>query len=151
MFAIGLLATGICGAVYPVFAIFLSKMLIVMFKEAAPGADTSDLDKLVREANKYALIFFLLGILALICSIIQSTIFIVIGEKMTRKIRSEVFLKMMKLPVHWHERPENSVGGLTTRLAVDTRHVKEMTTTYIYVLFQLLCCLTVGLVIAFIY
>ena len=58
---------------------------------------------------------------------------------------------MMKLPVEWYEKPKNSVGNLTTRLAVDCRKVKEMTTTYIYLFFQILICLLTGLIIAFIH
>jgi ATP-binding cassette subfamily B (MDR/TAP) protein 1 len=76
------------------------------------------------EANKYALIFFLLGLLGLLMSVIQNAIFAVIGEGITRQIRSETFYKLMKLPIYWYEKPKNNVGSLTARLAVDCKQVK---------------------------
>jgi ATP-binding cassette subfamily B (MDR/TAP) protein 1 len=57
----------------------------------------------------------------------------------------------MKLPTYWYERPKNNVGSLTTRLAVDCKQVKEMTTTYIYGLIQNLVCLLTGIIISFIF
>jgi len=65
-----------------------------------------------------------LGVLGLLLSVIQSAIFAYIGEKITRKIRSETFYKLMKLPIYWYEKPKNSVGSLTARLAVDCKQVK---------------------------
>jgi len=41
-----------------------------------------------RDANTYALIYFLLGILAFIVQLLQQTIFNIIGEEMTQKIRN---------------------------------------------------------------
>ena len=57
----------------------------------------------------------------------------------------------MKLPIYWYEKPKNSVGSLTARLAVDCKQVKQMTTTYIYGLVQNVSTLLTGLVIAFIF
>lgn len=53
--------------------------------------------------------------------------------------------------MYWYERPKNSVGTLTSRLAVDCKQVKEMTTTYIYTLIQIFAGLICGLIIAFIH
>lgn len=57
---------------------------------------------IIDDASTKALIFFLLGVLGLLMSTIQNAIFEVIGEKITRKIRSETFSKLMKLPVYWY-------------------------------------------------
>jgi ABC-type bacteriocin/lantibiotic exporter with double-glycine peptidase domain len=56
----------------------------------------------IDEASVKALIFLLLGVLGLLLSIVQNVIFEVIGEKITRKIRSETFYKLMKLPMYWY-------------------------------------------------
>jgi hypothetical protein len=71
LFVFGILSSAIVGAVYPVFSIFLSMMLKVMMMKQNDFID---------QANKYALIFFLLGLLGLIMSVIQNAIFSVIGE-----------------------------------------------------------------------
>jgi hypothetical protein len=66
---IGILASGIVGAVYPVFSIFLSRMLQIMLTQK----------DFIVEADTKALIFFLLGVLGLLMSVIQNGIFEVIG------------------------------------------------------------------------
>ena len=43
---------------------------------------------IIDDASTKALIFFLLGVLGLLMSTVQNAIFEVIGEKITRKIRS---------------------------------------------------------------
>jgi len=65
------------GMIFPVFSIFLSKMLgtLVQFGSNASQART--------DANLYALVFFLLAIVAFILNLLQQTIFSNIGEKMT--------------------------------------------------------------------
>lgn len=81
----------------------------------------------------------------------EMAIFTYIGEKVTRKIRLEVFAKMLKLPILWFEKPKNAVGSLTSRLAIDSKQVNEMTTTYVSVIIQMLSTLIAGLVIAFVH
>lgn len=105
----------------------------------------------ISEAETKALIFFLLGVLGLILSIVQNICFEVIGGEITTKIRSEVFYKMMKLPIYWFERPQNNIGQLTTRLAVDSKQVKDLTTNYVYVIIQNIATLMSGLIIGFIF
>lgn len=92
MFILGILASGVLGAVYPVFSIFLSSMLQIMLTKKY----------FMEEANTKALIFFLLGVLGLLLAIIQNMIFEYIGQKITSKIRSETFNKLMKLPIYWY-------------------------------------------------
>lgn len=83
-----------------------------------------DKDNLINEASDKALIFFLLGILGIILSILQNVCFEIVGGKITSEIRSQVFYKMMKLPIYWYERPKNNVGSIKTRLSVDCKQVK---------------------------
>lgn len=103
------------GAIYPVFSIYLASVLQILLAKPKDFLDQS---------NTKALVFLILGIIGLVLSIVQNVIFSFIGEKITHKIRSEVFYKLMKLPIYWYERPKNSVGSLTARLAVDCRQVK---------------------------
>jgi hypothetical protein len=65
LFVFGVIASGIVGAVYPTFSIFLSRMLQIMLTQK----------DFIVEADQKALIFFLLGVLGLIMSIIQNGIF----------------------------------------------------------------------------
>lgn len=114
IFVVGIICSTAGGCIYPVFTIFLSNLLQNML----------DKDNLINEASDKALIFFLLGVLGIILSILQNVCFEIVGGKITSEIRSQVFYKMMKLPIYWYERPKNNVGSLTTRLSVDCKQVK---------------------------
>jgi hypothetical protein len=69
------------GAIFPVFSIFFSKMMGVLVKFKYDPISSR------RDANTYALIFVLLGVLAFIVQLLQHIIFNVVGEEMTDKIR----------------------------------------------------------------
>lgn len=73
LFAIGIVACMLNGVVFPIFSIFLGKMLGVLF-------DFKDNPESARkDANLYALIYFLIGIAAFVVNIIQQSIFTTIG------------------------------------------------------------------------
>lgn len=70
------------GLIFPVFSLFLSKMLgtLVQFGTDPPQAR--------KDANLYALIFFLLAIAAFVLNLLQQAIFSNVGESMTEKLRN---------------------------------------------------------------
>lgn len=103
------------------------------------------------ETDLYSLIFFCIGIASIIINLLQQTIFIYIGESITEKIRSELFLKILKMPIKWLEKPRNKPGILSTRLVSDCQKVNTLVTTYISIISQSLSSVIAGLVIAFIF
>jgi ABC-type multidrug transport system fused ATPase/permease subunit len=46
------------------------------------------------------------------------------GENLTKRIRSQAFKAMLSQEVGWFDHPDNSVGTLTTRLAVEAAAVQ---------------------------
>lgn len=145
LFFIGFFVSVGNGLIFPAFSIFLSKMLaiLVKFSDNASQART--------DANLYALIFLLLAIASLILNLIQHTIFTNIGESVTEKIRNETYLKILKMPVPWFDKPKNSSGNISTRLASDCHTVNGLLTTYLGLLIQILTTLISGIIIAFLY
>jgi hypothetical protein len=61
------------GMIFPIFSIFLSKMLAVLVKFS------TDVTQARKDANIYALIFLILAIAAFILVLLQQTIFSYIG------------------------------------------------------------------------
>uniref|UniRef100_A0A1J3HUV6 ABC transporter B family member 4 n=1 Tax=Noccaea caerulescens TaxID=107243 RepID=A0A1J3HUV6_NOCCA len=104
-----------------------------------------------KDANLYALIYVILGIASLILCVIQQSLFTTVGEEITEKIRNETYYKILKMPVKWLDKPRNSSGSLSARLASDCKTVNGLTTTYIAILVQNISNLVCGIVIAFIY
>ncbi len=133
------------GLIFPIFSIFISKMLAVLIQF------NSDPTQARKDANIYALIFFLLGIASFILNLIQQTIFSNVGESMTAKVRNETYLKILKMPVPWFDKPKNSSGNLSARLASDCQTINGLITSFLGLMIQILTTLISGTVIAFIY
>ena len=74
-----------------------------------------------------------------------------IGDYITRRIRSETFYKMLKMPVSWFDISKNNVGNLSTKLSIDCQLVNAVTTTTFSIEMQNLATLLTGIVIAFVY
>ena len=55
------------------------------------------------------------------------------------------------MPIPWFDKPRNSAGTLSARLAADCQTVNALTTTYISILVQNLSTLVSGIIIAFVY
>lgn len=55
------------------------------------------------------------------------------------------------MPINWFDKPKNSSGSLSARLAADTQTVNGLTTTYIAILIQNIANLVSGIIIAFIF
>jgi ATP-binding cassette, subfamily B (MDR/TAP), member 1 len=82
LFFLGFLVSVLNGCVFPVFSIFLSKMLAVLVNFG------SDPVQARTDANLYALLFLLIGIASFILNIFQQLIFSIIGEEVTRRVRN---------------------------------------------------------------
>jgi ATP-binding cassette subfamily B (MDR/TAP) protein 1 len=148
LFAFGILVAMANGSIFPIFSIFLSKMLAVLLSFTQnPGNSTQARS----DANTYALIYLILAIAAFIFNILQQTIFTNIGESVTEKLRNETYLKILKMPVRWFDKPRNSSGSLSARLASDCHSVNGLVTTFFSISVQSATTLIVGCIIAFIY
>lgn len=81
-----LLIVGLCfslaaGLVYPTFTIFFAKMLKTLF-------DFKDNPVQAREdANYYALIFTYISIIGFFVNFVNSSIFSIVGDKITKRVR----------------------------------------------------------------
>lgn len=145
MLIVGLLFSLGAGLVYPAFTIFFAKMLKTLFDfKLNPVQARSD-------ANYYALIFTFIAICGFFVNIVNSSIFSIVGDKITKKVRIEAFSKIVKMPIPWFDLPKNNGGQLTTKLASDSLMVNGLTATFISILIQNIATLTAGLIIALIF
>ena len=58
---------------------------------------------------------------------------------------------MLKMPITWFDKPKNSSGSLSARLASDCKTVNGIVTTFISVSIQSATTLIAGVVIALVY
>jgi ABC-type multidrug transport system fused ATPase/permease subunit len=55
---------------------------------------------------------------------LQTYLFEIIGEKMTRRIRTDYFRALLRQDTGWFDYPANALGALTSRLAVDIKLIR---------------------------
>lgn len=145
VFTIGSIVAIINGFIFPVFSIFLAKMLGILINfQTNPVQARSD-------ANLYSLIFFLLGIASFFTNTLQMSLFSIVGEHITKKIREETYHKILKMPVPWFDIPRNNSGALAARLASDCQSVNGLTTVYVAIILQNLSTLLSAIGIALYY
>lgn len=132
------------GVIFPVFSIFLAKMIGILIEMQLGGGDQS-------VANRQALTFFGLAIAGLAANFLQNGLFSIVGDRLTKRVRIDVFNKMLRMPGSWFDLPKNNAGTLSARLSTDCKNINGVTSTYLGVIIQNITCLSAGLIIAFCY
>jgi len=138
----GVLAALVHGCVNPFISILLSNMIQVL---AVP----SDPD-FMHKSRMYAILFFVCAVVAFISMAIQMSCFNTVAERLSRKVRGEVFDKYVKMPIGWFDEPQNSPGALGSKLSTDATLLNTLTGSVFGSYVQAVSCFATGLIIAFI-
>ena len=103
------LAWPICGVL---FALMLSAMSILDYAVARTWTEW------------LAAAFGFLAVADIVAQYFQTYLFEVIGERMTRRIRTDYFRSLLRQDMGWFDDPANALGVLTSRLAVDIKLIR---------------------------
>ncbi|XP_039593521.1 ATP-dependent translocase ABCB1-like isoform X2 [Polypterus senegalus] len=140
---VGLLASLICGAVYPCFGIIFAK-IIGVFAETDPVVKS-------QKTILFSLLFLLLGAILLVAMSLQGYTFGVSGETLTLKLRSLSFKAILRQEISFFDDHKNSVGVLITRLATDASLVKGAGGSRLGLAIQSICSLLIAVIVAFVF
>lgn len=141
---VGLVGSLISGGVYPVYAYVLGKMLNIL------GIYASDIPKLHDETRLFAPMFIVLGVGALLGWAMQA-FYGYAGEKLTTKIRKQLFRNILRQDQSFFDTPGRDVGSMSGILSGDSEAVHQLWGPSIGFKVQLLCNIAVGLIIGFIH
>eukprot|EP01116_Phalansterium_solitarium_P018473 TRINITY_DN489_c0_g1_i1.p1 TRINITY_DN489_c0_g1~~TRINITY_DN489_c0_g1_i1.p1 ORF type:complete len:1312 (+),score=501.72 TRINITY_DN489_c0_g1_i1:46-3981(+) len=83
-------------------------------------------DRMDREAGMWAVLFFAIGVAAMIGQVMQAFFFGFAGERLTYRLRRMAFSSMLRQNVGWFDLEENSPAVLSSRLASDAALVEGM-------------------------
>ncbi|KAI9310815.1 P-loop containing nucleoside triphosphate hydrolase protein [Dichotomocladium elegans] len=139
--ASGVGSAAIAGAIFPCFALIFAKIIAVLILSpdaSAPGT------------NLYAFVFVIFGIASSLGFGIQIISFEAAGEFYTERLRGMIFRAYMRQEVGFFDDEENSLGALTSKLAIDAKNVNKMVTKVWGDVAQLCSTAITGLVIAFV-
>ncbi|GAU42575.1 hypothetical protein TSUD_302910 [Trifolium subterraneum] len=111
--AIGSFAAAFSGISKPFFGFYIITIGVAYFEEDAK-----------RKVGMYSAIFSGIGLLSLFSHTFQHYFFGVVGEKAMSNFRLALYSGVLSNEVGWFDKPENTVGSLTSRIISDTAMVK---------------------------
>ncbi|CAL6285659.1 unnamed protein product [Bathycoccus prasinos] len=107
------------GCIMPAVAFVFAEIMALFFN--------FDTDYMRDRSETLAIAMFGVAIAAFIASGVQGGIFGIVGERLTRRLRSHAFRAMMRQDIPFFDNTDNSVGALTQVLSVETSKVRNMT------------------------
>ncbi|KAI9263147.1 putative ABC transporter protein [Phascolomyces articulosus] len=148
LMAMGCCGAALAGAVFPCFAFSFSQVIVYL-------TDPTKKDEIdsgpVQGTNLFAFLFVMIGIAAFIGFSVQTIAFELAGERFTERLRALIFRAYMRQEVGYYDEDENSMGALTTKLAIDAKNVNELVTKVWGDFLQVFFTACAGLGIAFAY
>jgi ATP-binding cassette, subfamily B (MDR/TAP), member 1 len=138
---LGLLGAAIFGAVFPLWGYILAKAQNMFFY--------SDTDKMRHQAITEAIYFSCLGLASLISCTLQYWGIAQVGERISARMRSDLFESYLRRGISYFDQTENSAGELCARLSNDSRLVHKAGGEALAKQLQAIFTLSVGCVIGF--
>ncbi|KAF9330717.1 Multidrug resistance protein 1, partial [Podila minutissima] len=129
------------GALFPGFSQIFSRALTVL--------TTKDSPDFIKDANHYSLLFFIIAFVGFIGFAGGMVTFLVVGERVTRKMRYLSYRAILSQEMAFFDRPENSTGALTSRLATDAQQMFDMVSQTILTIISAISTIAIGLGFAF--
>ncbi|XP_059638895.1 ABC transporter B family member 15-like [Cornus florida] len=106
------------GLVQPWQSFCLGAILSVYF--------INDNDEIRSQTRIYCFAFLSLAIFAFITNVTQHYHFGIMGENLTKRVREEVFAKILTFEIEWFDQETNNSGALCSRLATDATMVRTL-------------------------
>ncbi|XP_027198903.2 ATP-dependent translocase ABCB1-like [Dermatophagoides pteronyssinus] len=144
-FLIAFIAALIYGLSTPIYA-FIFGEFVQLFTIYDIKLDS---DFIQKQTNIYAMYFLILAIAILICCIIQISLFGIVGEKLTKRLRIMAYSAILQQEITFFDNPENSPGALCARLANDAANVQGATGLRVSMICQALSTLIVSVIMGF--
>ena len=113
----GLIFATLAGGGQPTQAVLFAKAISTL------SLPESMFATLRHDANFWALMFFVIGIVQLITLSINGTAFAICSERLICRARSKAFRSILRQDIAFFDKEENSTGALTSFLSTETKHL----------------------------
>ncbi|EME81617.1 ABC transporter, ABC-B family, MDR type [Pseudocercospora fijiensis CIRAD86] len=138
----GLFASIICGAGYPVQAVFFAKCINAL------SVTPSQYGELRSAANFWSWMYFMLAFVQLLAYLAQGVVFAWCSERLVHRARDKSFRSMLRQDIAFFDRDENSSGALTSFLSTETTHLAGMSGVTLGTILLVFTTLVVGFIIS---
>jgi ABC-type multidrug transport system fused ATPase/permease subunit len=116
MLVIGVLGALVSGCVWPFFNYIFSAILPLMLHPIESE----------EEINRYCLYMLLIAIASGLLTIVYSFAFGMASERLMFRVRIDLFNKLLRLPVSFYDRKDNTAGAISSKLATDVFQIRNM-------------------------
>ncbi|KAL6857030.1 hypothetical protein ACP4OV_018412 [Aristida adscensionis] len=130
-------AAAFSGISKPLFGYFIMTIGVAYYEPDAK-----------RKVSKYSLIFFTTGMITLVSNILQHYIYGIVGEKAMKNLKEALFSAVLRNELGWFEKPNNSVGFLTSRIVSDTSTVKTIISDRMAVIVQCISSILIATIVS---
>ncbi|XP_068901227.1 ATP-dependent translocase ABCB1-like isoform X2 [Tenebrio molitor] len=114
--SVGCITSVITGSALPVYGLVFGDII---------GVLADDNDSYVREqSNLFSLYFVIIGIITGVATFFQMYFFAIAGEKLTKRLRGNMFRAMLSQEMAWFDRKDNGVGALCAKLSGEAASVQ---------------------------
>jgi ATP-binding cassette subfamily B (MDR/TAP) protein 1 len=117
--ASGTFAAMITGSCFPAWGVVMGYMMVIFFGQSADVVRT--------DAQNWALACLSVGVCMGLAGFVEAVSFSVMGERLTRRLRTASFSALLRQSVSFFDMPENTSGALSSRLATDPALIKALT------------------------
>ena len=130
----GLVAAVFTGALMPTFAMLVADMVTVLAKfetltNLGVGRESEEWIEVRRESLNRGMYFIIISIGGLVLHTLNISIFNLIGQRVTSKLRIDLFRHFVTRDMEFFDHPKNSPGDLTVVLSRDCMTVNTLVST----------------------
>lgn len=138
----GMICASGMGIQFPAFSLLLSRFLEVYYEP--------DNSELVQNTLNYLGYMIAIGAGSFLATLGASFAWNLTGERFLRRVRRDAFRGLIRSEVAWHDKPENSVGKVSTNLAGEAELLKTTIGMNYSMHFQNFAGLVSGFTLAFV-
>jgi ATP-binding cassette, subfamily B (MDR/TAP), member 1 len=109
---------------------------------------SSDTDYMKSRSLEYSFIFYGIALASMVSEAIQKATFEMIGEKLTKRMRGDLFRSILRQDISWFDSNENSIGVLASRLSTDVKLVRLVAGQSVASTLESCSSLATGIIIA---
>ncbi|KAG0229821.1 Multidrug resistance protein 1 [Actinomortierella wolfii] len=137
----GAIMAGVSGANWPIFSRIFAQIIGTITNPESPTFR--------QDANFWSLMFFVLGLVTFVASFVSVSIFELIGERMSRRMRLLGFSCILGQEMAFFDDEAHTTGALTSRLATDAFQMHDLVGLILRTSCSTAAVLTIGLIFAF--
>ncbi|KAI9291972.1 P-loop containing nucleoside triphosphate hydrolase protein [Neoconidiobolus thromboides FSU 785] len=141
----GLIGAVFDGISFPIYSILLTGVTQSFFDLSIPNLT----EKAQQDIDFWSILFVILAIFCFITGFLRYFGFNTLGEHLTYELRKSYFRSLLTQEVAFYDLPQNSVGILANKLAVEAENVQNLVNKFMGPVFSTLTCVIVSLIIAF--